>query len=134
MAKAVAEMSLAELERALESKRSKVDELLQRREKLQKELEALDEKIRSLAGGGKIEGSVRRRRRRAKNEKSLKEHVVECLSRNKKGLALPDLHDKVLEAGYKTHSRNFRNVLYQCLYNLPEVKHDPSTGRYVMQG
>ncbi len=134
MPRVVKEMTVAELEKALTTKRGKLEKLLGRREKLQRDLERVERQIRGLAGRVAGEGKVRRRRRRAKNEKSLKTYVTELLTRNKKGLTMAELQDRVLEGGYKSRSRNFRNVLYQTLYNTSGISHDKETGRYLLQG
>lgn len=128
------EMTVAQLERALENKRSRLTELTAKREKLQKQLAKTDSEIASLAGRGAAEGTgVRRRRRRPKNAKSLRAYVLEILGRSKKGLTIAELDDKVQATGYKSKSRNFRNVLYQCLYNSDEIGQDKETGRYVLK-
>ncbi len=59
--------------------------------------------------------------------------MVEILGRTKKGLTLAELGQKVLDAGYKSSSSNFRNVLYQCVYNTKDVYHDESTGTYKLK-
>ena len=35
-------------------------------------------------------------------------------------MALDDIHDAVQKTGYKTSSKNFKNVIYQNLYNKDE--------------
>lgn len=128
------EMTVAQLERALENKRSRLSELTTKREKLQKQLAKTESEIASLAGRGVAEGTgVRRRRRRPKNAKSLRAYVLEILGRSKKGLTIAELDDRVQATGYKSKSRNFRNVLYQCLYNSEEIGQDKETGRYVLK-
>lgn len=128
------EMTVAQLERALENKRLRLSELTTKREKLQKQLAKTESEIASLAGRGVAEGTgVRRRRRRPKNAKSLRAYVLEILGRSKKGLTIAELDDRVQATGYKSKSRNFRNVLYQCLYNSEEIGQDKETGRYVLK-
>jgi hypothetical protein len=67
---------------------------------------------------------------RAKNERSLKEVVTELLGKNKQGLTLHDLAEKVLATGYKTTSTNFKNTLYQTLYHHDGIRLDKETGLY----
>ena len=43
---------------------------------------------------------------------------------------MADLTTKITEAGYKSSSSNFRNVLYQCLYNTKTISFDRATGTY----
>ena len=96
-----------------------------RRAKIQKELDKVDAEILVLTG---TSGS--RRGPRSKNKLSLRETVLELLKRNKKGYALAELSRTILDSGYKTASTNFRNVLYQCLYNTPGIYHDEASGTY----
>ena len=134
MAKSNAQLSVAELEQLLTEKKSELGTLQKERERLQKQLVEVDQKIASLTGkkrrvaaGGKRKRVVRR----PKNVKPLHETVVDVLSPYKKGLALGELHDKIIESGYKTRSSNFKNVLYQCLYKSADIAYDASTKKYL---
>lgn len=122
-------LSVSDLEKILDDRKVQLRELAERRTALQTELDKVDEEIQSIIGPG---GSMPkgRRRRRVKNEQSLRAHVIEMLSANRKGLSLGELAEKVISTGYKSHSKNFRNVLYQCLYNTPGITHDSDTGCY----
>lgn len=74
---------------------------------------------------------ARRSKTRAKNSESLRVVVLRVLKQSgSKGLKLSDLADAVIHTGYKSNSRNFRNVLYQCLYNTPTIQHHEPTGAY----
>src|SRR5688500_3669097 len=108
MARPTTGMTVAQLEQALHKRKAKLELLLARRTKLQRSLEKVQGQILVLAGRGASEdGDVRRRRRRRpKNEKSLKAYVLDVLGRNKKGLSISELDQKVQEAGYKTRSKN----------------------------
>lgn len=124
--------SVAELEKILDDRKAQLQQLGKRREELQAELEKLNNEILALMGeGGRMPRSTRRRRR-PENEKSLRAVVLDVLGKNKKGVTLADLSEKILATGYKSNSRNFRNVLYQCLYNAPDIWHVPDTKRYVL--
>lgn len=127
-------MTLAQLERALEKKRTRLEDLQSRRESLQQQLARVEGQIAGIAGRGAGPGGVRKRRKRPRNAQSLRSYVEDVLSRNKKGLTLAELHSKIEETGYKSKARNFRNVLYQCLYNSDNVQLDKSTGRYGLKG
>lgn len=134
MPKTPREMTVAQLERALEKKRSRLEMLTTKREHLQRLLARTEAQITSLAGRAAADGgTVRRRRKRPKNTQSLRACVLDLLSRSKKGLTIAELHDRVQAAGYKSKSRNFRNVLYQCLYNADEVSQDKETGKYMLK-
>ena len=130
MAKSAGGLSVAELERILEDRKVKAVELSKRREELQKEIDEIDRQILELMGDNRV---VRRRRKRQKNEKSLRSHVKELLAKSRKGYSMSDLTTKIMESGYKSSSRNFRNVLYQCLYNTEGVTFDQGTGCYKMK-
>jgi hypothetical protein len=127
-------MTLTQLERALEKKRSRLQVLQSRRDSLQQQLSRVEGQIAGIAGRGASPGGVRKRRKRPKNTQSLKAYVDDVLARNKKGLTLAELHEKITATGYKSRARNFRNVLYQCLYNSSDVQLDKSTGRYSLKG
>jgi hypothetical protein len=133
MARTARELTLAQLERALEKKRSRLQILQSRRDTLQQQLARVEGQIAGIAGRGTGPGGVRKRRKRPKNAQSLKAYVSDVLSRNKKGLTLAELHAKIEDTGYKSRARNFRNVLYQCLYNSNDVQLDKATGRYSMK-
>ena len=130
MAKSAGSLSVAELERILEDRKVRAIELSKRREELQKEIDEIDRQILDLMGDNRV---VRRRRKRQKNDKSLRSHVKELLGKSRKGYSMSDLTTKIMESGYKSSSRNFRNVLYQCLYNTEGVTFDQGTGCYKMK-
>jgi len=133
MAKVVKEMTVAQLEQALQKKKGRLDALVGRREQLQRQLDKVERSIEDIAGRGAMEGDLRKRRKRPKNAQSLRAIVLDLLTKNKKGLSISELHERVEGTGYKTRSRNFRNVLYQCLYNTEGISHEKETGKYVLK-
>ena len=133
MSRASTGYSVADLERILDERKTLLQELVKKRDAAQKELDKLDAEIQGLVGVGGNAARFRRRRRRVKNDMSLRAVVMEILGKNKKGFTLSDLADKVTETGYKSASRNFRNVLYQCLYNTESIVHDEVTGCYRLE-
>ena len=127
------DLSVADLERMLSSRKTQLDSLRRKREGLLKELDTVQRQISELEGrrhGGTTEIMRERFRNRPRNEKSLRSHVFEILNAHDKGLTLQDLAAQILEAGYKTNSTNFKNVLYQCVYNTDRVRHDAQSGLY----
>lgn len=133
MARTAVDLSLAELERILSDRKIQVAELEKRREKLLKELSKVESELQAILGKrGKSLRRVGVRGPRVKNERSLREHIVEVLSKSKKGYVLTDIAAKVLEAGYKSNSKNFNNMIYQCLYNTDGIKHDLETDCYLL--
>lgn len=121
------DVSLADLEKLISQRKGHLKQLERRRERLQSQLEEVESEIASIVGERSAGGSVR-----AVNKQSLHEVVCETLGRYKKGLALADLQDAVLATGYKTNSKNFKNVLYQCVYNSESIAHDANTGKYLL--
>ena len=58
-------------------------------------------------------------RKRPKNDKPLPAVLADVLG-GKGPMALDDIHEAVVASGYKTSSKNFKNVIYQNLYNKDE--------------
>lgn len=135
-------LSLAELESLVEDRRKRLDDLEKKQQSLQDDLDTISQEIAVLEGKGdrrglapgKSSGKQKKvRRRRAKNVKPLKEYVTDELKGQKKGRTLQEISDAVLSAGYTTKSKNFKNVLYQCLYNNKEFVHDDDQGTYKLK-
>lgn len=120
-------LSLAELEKLIDERQSQIEALLRKRDQLEQNIEKLDLEIQDfLSNGGGRRGS----RKRPKNEAPLRKVIQDILSKNKKGLSLKALAQQVKDTGYKSHSQNFQNVVYQSLYNSTHIVHDDSTGLY----
>ena len=124
--------SVTDLERMLKSKKTELENLIKQREKQLKELSLIEKRIKVLEGRKQAAGRKQRRKsgKRVKNAHSLRSTVTEVLSKNKSGIALDPLSKRILATGYKSNSGNFKNVLYQCLYNHDEFIHDKKTGLY----
>ncbi len=122
--------SIADLEKQFDQRKAQVLGLFARREKLQAEIDQLDAEMGSLANVGGRPSRRHRGKHRLKNKTPLRPVVLQVLGKNKKGLSLNDLVDKILETEYRSNSANFRNVVYQCLYNTPEIEHDVAKGVY----
>ena len=58
--------------------------------------------------------------------------ISEILSKSKKGLTLEELVPKVVEAGYKSSSSNFSNMIYQNIYTSEGIAKDAETGCYTL--
>lgn len=128
------ELTVAQLEKMLDNKRSMLEGLQKKRERLQHELSNVEARISSVGGSRMDVVGLRKARKvqkRPRNDKTLSEVIFEVLGQNKKGFTLADLSDKVLETGYKTGSSKFSNTVYQCLYNNQEtIVCDPTTRCY----
>ena len=130
------ELSITALERLLDRRKSRLNSLVQKRNGLRKNVHKLEGRIALLSGssGGTMRSAARRLRKRPKNSKPLHQVVTELLSKNNTGYPLANLSEKVLDTGYKSGSSNFKNVLYQALYNAPKIMHDGKTGNYRLKG
>lgn len=130
------ELSVAALERLLERRRSQLTSLKRRRGQLEQNLKKVDRRITDLTGSaaGTMKSVARRLRKRPKNAKPLSVVVDEILSKSKTGYPLAKLSEKVLASGYKSGSSNFKNVLYQTLYNDTKIVHDAKSGNYRLKG
>lgn len=132
MARDAIDYSVVQLQRLLDNRRSLLERLVKKREQVRRELDRIERRIAEVEGTAPVP-TVRRPRRpsaRSQNERSLRSIVTELLTKNKKGYPLQPLQEKVIESGYKTTSKNFKNVLYQCLYNCEDFVHDPGSGCY----
>lgn len=124
------ELSLADLEKIMTDRQTKLEALLQKRDQLEQTIEEIDADIQSFLETG----SVRRRgQKRPRNEAPLRPVIVEILSKTKKGMSLHALAEKVKETGYKSQSRNFKNVVYQCIYHTEGVVRDDVTGFFKLE-
>lgn len=125
------ELTVSQLERLLEKKRTRLVSLEQQRARLLKKLQQLDSRI-ALTGGVVREGrKPRRGRKRPKNAQTLLQAMTQVLTQHKKGLSLKDLSEKIIAGGYKTASANFQNTVYQIIYNNQDkVAHDAKTKTY----
>ena len=136
MAKSRSELSVADLQRMLERKQSRLAALLKKRQSLQKTLATVEKQIAALEGSKSRSGTQKRRRkpgRRVKNARPLHVVVTEILSKTKAGLKVADLAEKVAATGYKSKSANFKNVVHQTLYNSDNIVRDKQTGKYRMK-
>ena len=120
-------LGLADLDKLMQERQAKLETLLQRREELEAEVERLDGEIQDFLtpGGRRIPG-----RKRPHNAASLRTVLLGILAKNRKGLSLEDLAQKISETGYKSQSNNFKNIVYQCVYKTKNVVHDKATGLY----
>jgi len=123
------DLSVADLERLLDQRKTEWDGLARKKNKLERDLERVERQMAVLEGR---RGARRGRKigKRPKNEKSLRETVLDVLGRSKKGYSLAELSERILASGYKSNSSDFKNVVYQCLYNTEQIVHDPEMGTY----
>jgi hypothetical protein len=117
-------LSIAQLQRVLNEKKSEIDKLFRQRNELQKRIGMIDKQIERVgggvnglrgmgrgmgAGGGGGPGS------RPRNERSLLEVIEGVLRDNGKPMKVGDIMEGVLATGYRSGSANFRGIINQTL-------------------
>ena len=142
------DLSIEDLQKELEQRQGAMSGLYARRSELEQELAELNNKI--AEGGGEVKrkrgrpkgsknkpktddaasGSAAPKaaakkspaagRKRPKNDKPLPAVLADVLGDAGGPMALDDIHAAVEKTGYKTSSKNFKNVIYQNLYNKDE--------------
>jgi hypothetical protein len=106
-------MSLAQLERLLNKRKTEISRLLRRRATVQKRLDNIDDKIRRA--GGSVRGSRGGGGGRARNERSLADVIHDVLSKKGEAMRVQDIADAVESTGYRSNSANFRGIVNQML-------------------
>ena len=118
-------LSLADLQSIMETRRGELGRLRKQRSELQRKLDGLDRQIGRIEGGGRMGGGGR-----ARNAKSLNDTLEEVLS-NGKPMSVGDIVEAVKAAGYRSSSANFRGIVNQTL--IKENKRFVATERGVYQ-
>ena len=76
-------------------------------------------------------------KKRAKNERTAKDWAIEILGKEKKGLPLKDVANRMPETGSKPTFTNFSMALYQVLHNARKKGEmfdvDAKTGNWVVR-
>ena len=128
------DLSVAQLEKLLSQKKSRLKTLSRKRVTLSAQLSSVDKELGSLQGPSAPAPRRRkksgRRSKRPKNTQSLGAVVNGILGDSPKGLSLEDLVAKVISSGYKTKAKSFSNVVYQCIYNAKAIQRDKKSGTY----
>jgi len=110
--------SIAELSRALAAQQKRVAKLQSQRAKFLSDLQAIDKQIAALTGRAGVKGPARPATgaRRSRAKKALPACLIEALAKAK-GTKMRAMHlaDAVVEAGYVTRDRNFKNTVAKTL-------------------
>jgi len=106
-------LSLAQLERLMQSRRTELTRLTRERDKVQKKLDALNDRISEISGG--MVGTTRGGGSRARNTVNLPEVIHQVLSKAGAAVSVGDIMGKVRAAGYRSNSANFRGIVNQAL-------------------
>ena len=118
-----ANLNIVELQRILNERKRQLDKLMRRREKLQKQVDAIDAEIGKVAGdgiggGGGTGGNGRSgggAGSRARNDRPLPDYIEEVMGKSGKPMRVGEIVDAVKSAGYKSNSASFKNIVNQML-------------------
>ena len=127
-------LSIPELERLLEERRSSVAKLQKKRDELQAKVDDLDRQI--TAAGGSGEGRVgtagtRTAGGRARNAVSLGGAIAAVMG-GKGPMTVGDILAAVTASGYRSTSANFRGIVNQALIKDKRFQQS-GRGSYVMK-
>ena len=119
--------SIAQLEKLLGDRRSKLTALTRLRSKLLKRLEGLEAKIAALGGSARSRGG------RVKNKLSLNESILAVLKRKGGPMTVGDIVGAVLAGGYTSRSANFRGIVNQSLIKDKRFASTGTRGTYQLR-
>jgi septal ring factor EnvC (AmiA/AmiB activator) len=102
-------LSIVQLEKMLEERRSKIGSLERKRSKFQRQLDTLDAQIASLGGSARARGS------RPRNKTTLTDAIATVLKKSVGPMKVADIARNALNSGYSTSSSNFRVIVNQAL-------------------
>jgi DNA-binding transcriptional MerR regulator len=119
--------SIAQLEKLLGIRRSKLTALDRLRSKLVKRLEGLDAKIASLGGSARSRGG------RVLNNLSLNESILAVLKRKGGPMTVGEIVSAVLAGGYASRSANFRGIVNQSLIKDKRFVNSGIRGSYQLR-
>jgi len=103
-------LSIEQLERILNSRRTELRKLTKQRDRLARRLDAIDRRIRAFGGSaGAMNG------KRARNAQSLTTVIESVLKNAGKPVPVGDIADAAVRRGYRSNSANFRGIVNQTL-------------------
>lgn len=126
--------SIAALETALARQRDRLAKLKSRRSKLAAQIEKVDNEIEALQGGKPAPRKKRKASRRTGTRRAgaLPQLVPKVLEEAGEPLRVKEVAQKVLEAGYKTQSKDFQSVVGQFMYTSPLIQR-AGRGKYTVK-
>lgn len=109
-------LSLAQLQKLVQSRTAELGRLNRQRNKLQRRIDTIDARIADLSGGAvRAAGAGGGPGSRVRNAVSLQDLIQQILSKAGKPLAVGDIMEKALAAGYKSNAASFRAIVNQAL-------------------
>jgi hypothetical protein len=114
------DFSIAQLEKLLETRRSRLAVLERTRARVQRRLDALDAKITSLGGATRSSGG------RVRNKVGLNDSIAAIMN-------VGDIAQRVLAGGYSSNSANFRGIVNQALIKDPRFAKAGERGSYQLR-
>jgi hypothetical protein len=132
MPKSSQELSVSELERILGRRRAELTSLTQERDRLQRQLATIDNKIRSLGGQGTAIPFTNRAGR-ARNAVSLIDTLSQVMDKSSKPMSVSDILQGVLDSGYRSTSPKFRGIVNMTLVKERNRFTNTSRGMYELK-
>jgi hypothetical protein len=123
-------LTVAVLEQMLQKRRSELDSLTRERQRVLKQLAAVDARLRAVSGGVAGGGALTRGGR-VRNPMSLVSTMEQVLAKAGKPLSVGDIVQGVLDTGYQSGSVNFRAIINQTL--IKERKRFANTDRAIYE-
>jgi hypothetical protein len=121
------DFSIAQLEKLLETRRSRLAVLERTRARVQRRLDALDAKITSLGGATRSSGG------RVRNKVGLNDSIAAILKKKSGPMNVGDIAQRVLAGGYSSNSANFRGIVNQALIKDPRFAKAGERGSYQLR-
>ncbi|MGD0540717.1 MAG: hypothetical protein ABSB33_04270 [Tepidisphaeraceae bacterium] len=121
------ELSIAQLEKMLERRRSRIGSLERKRSRILRQLDVLDARIAALGGSARTRGA------RPRNKITLNEAIVAVLKKAGGAMKVADIARNALDSGYSTSSSNFRVIVNQALIKDKRFAKAGARGTYQLK-
>jgi hypothetical protein len=125
-------LTISVLEQMLAKRRAELEKLNKERQRIVKQLAAVDAQLREIGGSAGDDSKVTRTGR-ARNDKSLVMTLEEVLSKSTKPLSVGDIVQGVLDSGYHSTAANFRAMVNQTLIRERKRFASPQRALYTLK-
>jgi hypothetical protein len=126
-------LTISVLEQMLAKRRAELDKLTKERQRILKQLAAVDAQLREIGGSSTGDDSNVTRSGRARNDKSLVMTLEEVLGKSTKPLSVGDIVQGVLDSGYHSTAANFRAMVNQTLIKERKRFASPQRALYTLK-